>query len=428
VDFIGAGGMGEVYRAVHSKIGRVAAVKVLTQAALSGGLIERFFNEARIHASLQHPNIATLYDFLEVGGQPCIIMEFIDGETLAERIRPRGPLPLSETVRIFQSVVEAVSYIHEHGIVHRDIKSNNIKLSSTGCVKLLDFGIAKGRTSPGLTVTGSIIGTLEYISPEQLMGGVADARSDIWALGVLLYEMVTGRIPFEAQTLGDLCDRIKNASYPPVLGCNPAIPRQLENIISRCLKRNPADRYQSAQGLLEDLKRLSTPAPKTPTIPALIVDKEMPGQIAVESGPQVSWARKNWILLTAAAAFAGVVFLAVITVAIYMVASSGGANSANEGKQPPVVSSTDGVAGAAGAQQMATIEISVVEGQAEVYRGDQLLGKTPYYLKAPIGQSIDLTLKRSGFADKNVELTISPNKKVYTYMMESAENSSTDNQ
>src|SRR5215213_7690581 len=160
VDFLGAGGMGEVYRAVHSKLGRIAAVKVLTQATNSSGFVERFFNEARIQASLQHPNIATLYDFLEVGGQPCIIMEYVDGQSLSERIQAYGALPLSETIFVFQAVAEAISYVHQHGVIHRDIKSNNIKISSSGQVKLLDFGIAKGQMSPGLTEAGSIIGTL----------------------------------------------------------------------------------------------------------------------------------------------------------------------------------------------------------------------------------------------------------------------------
>src|SRR5829696_8281102 len=126
VDFLGAGGMGEVYRAMHSKIGRVAAVKVLTQATRTSGFVERFFNEARIQASLQHPNVATLYDFCEVAGQPCIIMEYVDGQTVSERIEAcRAALPLSETVHVFEKVCEAIDHIHRHGVIHRDIKSNN---------------------------------------------------------------------------------------------------------------------------------------------------------------------------------------------------------------------------------------------------------------------------------------------------------------
>ncbi|MDQ3806047.1 MAG: serine/threonine protein kinase, partial [Acidobacteriota bacterium] len=234
--FLGAGGMGEVYRAVHQKIGRVAAVKVLTQATQSSGFRERFSNEARIQASLQHPNIATLYDFCEVCGQPCIIMEYVDGETIADRVAAHGPPSLAETAYVFEKVVEAIEYIHRHGIIHRDIKSNNIKISSAGQVKLLDFGIAKGQTSPGLTEVGSVVGTLHYLAPELIRGGVADARGDIWALGVLLYEMVTGRVPFHADTIGDLCDQIKRARYTPPAQLNPAVRPEVTKVIARCLR------------------------------------------------------------------------------------------------------------------------------------------------------------------------------------------------
>src|SRR5712692_6127721 len=257
-DFLGAGGMGEVYCAQHSRIGRRAAVKILTHASNTDGSLERFFNEAKIQSSLRHPNVATLYDFTEVDGQPCIIMEYVDGQTLAERVRPSGPLPLAETVYIFQAIVEAIAYVHSNGVVHRDIKSNNIKISSSGEVKLLDFGIAKSEASEQLTATGSVIGTLEYLSPEQIMGGVADARSDIWALGVLLYEMVTGRVPFQALTIGELCKKIERVDYAPPAVLNPTVPREVVATITRCLRKNPADRYRVAQDLLSDTQRLRT--------------------------------------------------------------------------------------------------------------------------------------------------------------------------
>ncbi|HWP42943.1 MAG TPA: serine/threonine-protein kinase, partial [Blastocatellia bacterium] len=265
VGTIGAGGMGEVYRAVHNKIGRVAAVKVLSQATRSPEFVDRFLNEARIQASLQHPNIATLYDFLEFNNQPCIIMEFVEGQTLTEYIGMRGALHLAEAVPIFRAVVEALAYVHDRGIIHRDIKSNNIKITPTGQVKLLDFGIAKSGSSPALTVAGGFVGTLQYVSPEQFTGGIADARSDVWALGVLLYEMVTGRLPFDATTIGKLYEQINAAAYTPASAVIANLPREIEAIIGRCLRRNPAERYQKAGQLLEDVCRLqSQPAPAPP--------------------------------------------------------------------------------------------------------------------------------------------------------------------
>jgi serine/threonine protein kinase len=198
VDFLGSGGMGEVYRAVHSKLGRVVAIKILTGIQRNPGAVERFLNEARLQAKLQHRHIAALYDFVDFQGQPCIIMEYVDGQTLFDRLQASRCLPLAEAIAIFQAVVEAVCYIHEQHIVHRDIKPTNIKVSPAGEVKLLDFGIAKAVFSQSLTAIGSVIGTPQYLSPEQIQGKPADARSDIWSLGVLLYEMVTGRFPFEA--------------------------------------------------------------------------------------------------------------------------------------------------------------------------------------------------------------------------------------
>src|ERR1700755_3631486 len=271
IDFLGEGGMGEVYRGVHAKLGRVAAIKVLTTAARrEHGFVERFFNEARIQSQLQHSNIAALYDFCEVQGQPCIIMEYVDGDTLCDRVRPYGPLPTGEALRIFHEVVCAIAYVHAHGVIHRDIKSNNIKIGTQGQVKLLDFGIAKGGASPALTQTGSVVGTLAYLSPQQLSTGHADQRSDIWALGVLLYEMTTGRVPFTATTIGALCAQISNADYPPLRQLNPAAPQEVANIVSRCLKKNVIERYQTAEALLSDVRRATDAllAPKPQPKPA----------------------------------------------------------------------------------------------------------------------------------------------------------------
>ncbi|HVQ37774.1 MAG TPA: serine/threonine-protein kinase, partial [Pyrinomonadaceae bacterium] len=159
VDFVGAGGMGEVYRAIHLKLGRVVAIKVLSQGDRTPHLIERFNNEARLHARLHHPRIATLHDFIEASGQMCIVMEYVDGQSLDEHIRFAGRMAAPDALRIFRGIVEGVAYIHSNGIIHRDIKSNNIKITAGGEVKLLDFGIARADSSPKLTVVGDVVGT-----------------------------------------------------------------------------------------------------------------------------------------------------------------------------------------------------------------------------------------------------------------------------
>lgn len=372
--------MGEVYRAVNTRTGLVAAVKVLTQAT-DRGLIERFFNEARIQASIQHPNIARFYEFHDVNGQPCIVMEYIHGQTLAERIRLLGRLPMSETVYIFQCVVEAIGYIHNQGIVHRDIKSNNVKLSSASQVKLLDFGIAKAESTPKMTATGGVVGTLQYLSPEQLKGGTADARSDIWALGILLYEMVTGQVPFEANTIGELYEKIIRVSYMPATVLNPLVPREVEAIVSRCLKKKAADRYQSAQELLHDVARVAA----TVATPRSAVVERTP--------PVFSKVLEHWRLLSSIAA--AIILVAVLVVYLLIPGPPG----PDPRPKPPGPTPTPAPAAVG-----KTLEVALTEGTAKVYRGGALIGTAsatkPLRFPANVGEKIALRLEQDGYDDK----------------------------
>jgi serine/threonine protein kinase len=291
VAFLGAGGMGEVYRAVHTASGQPAAVKILTAASRHPNFTARFLNEARIQAGLRHPNIVAFYHSLEFRGRPCIIMECVDGPTLIERIRARGALPWREALPIFRAVVEAITHIHAHGVVHRDIKANNIKINSRGQVKLLDFGLARSELTPRLTAAGKVVGTLEYLSPEQIKGEVADARSDIWALGVLLYEMLTGRVPFRAPATVELYKQIVNGGYAAPSELSPEVPRRLDEVIQRCLEKEPAGRYQSAQELLRDTRWLALAASLRRALAGLPQTLERSGQSLH------LWAQRNWRML-----------------------------------------------------------------------------------------------------------------------------------
>jgi eukaryotic-like serine/threonine-protein kinase len=429
VEFLGAGGMGEVYRAEHSKIGRVAAVKALTQATQGGGFVERFFNEARIQASLQHPNVATLYDFSETASPegarvPYIIMEYVDGQTVAERLAAYGgPLPLSETAYIFEKVCEAIEYVHRHGILHRDIKSNNIKVSTRGEVKLLDFGIAKGQTSPGLTQVGSVIGTLQYLAPELIRGGVADQRGDIWALGVLLYEMAAGRVPFHAETIGDLCDRIKSVSYTPPERLNAGLPREAVEIISRCLRERPSERYNDAGELLRDARRLSAAVARPGFDAAAGATADSPAAAQTARGGFGRLA-----LFGGAAAAVVLLLLVGVVTLVYLagnnsapepnVSASGlpGPKAAPDPKGGKLPAAKGDAARPSPEGEERTIELHMVEGAAEVYRGDARIGTTPYHLKARVGERVRLTLRREGYPDEPVDFTVTE-KKVYTFDM-----------
>jgi len=413
--YLGAGGMGEVYCAEHSKIGRAAAVKILTQRARSNDSLDRFFNEARIQSSLRHPNVATLYDFTEVDGQPCIIMEYVDGQTLSERIRPSGPLELREIVFTFEAVVEAIAYIHSKGVVHRDIKSNNIKISSSGEVKLLDFGIAKSEASQHLTATGAVIGTLEYLSPEQLMGGVADARSDIWALGVLLYEMAVGRVPFEATTVGELCRKIQRVEFVPPAVLNPSIPREIGIIINRCLRKNPTDRYRAARDLLDDARRLCTLV-SNPGISDEVPDRSH--NLNNTIGISLTHVDRRLMGVLGVIAVGAVVIIGII----YLISTNHPSRASQDPLQPipdATVQSDATVTDTIDANTSITID--VVGGKAQVYRDGKFACDTPCLVSAETGETVNVELRREGYETLSETFSVTAQTKTKTFVMQPLE-------
>jgi len=262
-DKIGAGGMGEVYRARDPRLDRTVAIKVLPEhTATSADLRERFQREAKAISSLNHPNICILYDVGEQDGVSYLVMEHLEGETLAVRLA-RGPLPLGEMMRVAVQIADALDSAHRKGLVHRDLKPGNVMFTRDGA-KLLDFGLAKMAmtdndpesfssltlTSP-LTAQGTIIGTMHYMSPEQLEGREADARSDIFAFGALLYEMATGKRPFEGTSQASLIASVLKEEPPSVTTIQPMLPPLLEQTIRQCLMKDPDQRWQTAG----DLKR-----------------------------------------------------------------------------------------------------------------------------------------------------------------------------
>ena len=274
VRLLGSGGMGDVYLGIDTRLQRQAAIKFIQTGHDAAQGEARFLREARAIAALDHPNICTLYEFGRVEGRDFLAMQYIDGETLADRHK-RGPLALDEALRIAVELASALAYAHSRSVLHRDLKPQNVMLQTDGRVKLLDFGLAKMTASPGhdpfaaeteaALTRGAIIGTPQYMAPEQLSGKPADVRSDIFSFGVVLYELLTGRHPFRRETHALTISAILTAPMPPLANV-PADRRALLNlIVDKALARNPDERYAAMGDLLLDLKRamrtVAAPAP-----------------------------------------------------------------------------------------------------------------------------------------------------------------------
>ena len=248
---IAAGGMGEVWAAIDTVLGRAVAIKVLHPAlSQESSFAERFRAEARHTASLHHPSIATVFDYGEDDGTAYLVMELVVGQPLSQIIADRGPLSAQETVSILVQAASALEAAHQGGVVHRDIKPANILITSDGTAKLTDFGIARAIDAAPLTQTGQVLGTAQYLSPEQALGRSATASSDIYSLGVVGYEMLTGKRPFDSGTAVATALAHVNQSPPPL----PAtIPSGVRDLIAAALAKDPADRPASAMAMAEAL-------------------------------------------------------------------------------------------------------------------------------------------------------------------------------
>ncbi len=275
---IGAGGMGEVYRATDTKLGRDIALKVLPpEMARDPERLARFQREARSVAALNHPHIVTIFSVEEANGVHFLTMELVEGQSL-ERLIPACGLPVERIVEIASALADALTAAHEKGIVHRDLKPANVMLTDDGRVKVLDFGLAKDvradrssdatQTFAGQTAMGVVMGTPAYMSPEQVAGRVLDHRSDIFSLGVILYEMASGRRPFEGASSAELASAILRDTPRPLSKFRADLPEELGLLIQRCLKKDPQDRFPSARDVRDALRGVTASAPSIRTATA----------------------------------------------------------------------------------------------------------------------------------------------------------------
>ncbi|HET7506139.1 MAG TPA: serine/threonine-protein kinase [Kofleriaceae bacterium] len=256
VEEVASGGMAVVYRAVQDPLGRTVAIKALkSSAALEENVVTRFEREAKSLALLQHENIIHVYDFHRERGALFIVMEYVQGIDLYDLLEKCGRLPYDVAAIIAMQVARALDYVHYRGIVHRDIKPANVMISRQGGIKVMDFGIARDTSFGDLTEAGTGIGTPAYMSPEQVLGDKLDARSDIFSLGVMLYQMVTGKKPFVEDERRSAMHKIRLEKHVSARKLNPEIPRELERVIDRCLEKQPRDRWRSAQHMVMALER-----------------------------------------------------------------------------------------------------------------------------------------------------------------------------
>src|ERR1700728_1314404 len=254
---IALGGMAEIYRARDRLLDRPVALKVLfPELSVDRSFVERFRREAQAAANLSHPNIVPVFDWGEDTGTYFIVMEFIDGRPLSSILKTAGPLSAERTADIAAPVAAALGYAHKHGVVHRDVKPGNVLITDDGQVKVTDFGIARAvNTEESLTQTGAVMGTATYFSPEQAEGMGVDARTDIYSLGVVLFEMVTGRPPFMGDTPVAVASKHVRENPPTPREINPGVPPDLEAIILKCLAKSPDHRYATGDDLRIDLLR-----------------------------------------------------------------------------------------------------------------------------------------------------------------------------
>ncbi len=373
---IGSGGMGDVYKAVHTTLNRDAAIKILFQKEMAN----RFENEAYIQSSVSHPNIARLYEYVCSGDLHCIIMEYVEGESLDAYIHRKGKLSGEEAGKVLSQICSALVYLHGKDIIHRDIKPPNFKVQADGTVKMLDFGIAKHRYSPKFTQQGFVVGTTEYMAPEQFQQQV-QLKSDIWSLGVLLYEMLTGYLPFEANNPVTLRSRISKASFTDPKLLVPQIPDLLTSIIERSLRANPANRI-SANEILTLLNGKASSQPGRHLFVKLPADKKI---------------------------LAGV-FLGLLVMVI------GSMLFRNDPKPPPPpeVLVEPVVNEKSSGRFKLVINVQGTD-NAEIILANGEKKKLPYEIMGANGETVEGIIRANGYLDTLIRPVISHRKSVYTY-------------
>ena len=270
---IGKGGMGIVYKALDTADQKTVAVKVLPSTMVDRSTVERFNREAHAMSRLKHPNLIEVYDYGMAEGQHFFAMEFIEGDSLKTLIKGKGTLSVNKTLEIIAQAAEALAYTHEEGVIHRDIKPGNIMITSDGTVKVMDFGLVKIAGVTQVTMEGSAVGTAEYMSPEQVSDEGLDTRTDIYSLGVTMYEMLVGHTPFQAENLQAILMKHKYETPPSIRKERPEVPAEIERIVMKAMSKEISQRYQKMREMLVDIYQIHEAKQATQKIDLPLTEK-----------------------------------------------------------------------------------------------------------------------------------------------------------
>ncbi len=379
---IGSGGMGDVYKAFNAALNRTAAIKILHQKNMG----ERFKNEAYIQSSVSHPNIARLYEYLVTGDTACIIMEYVEGDSLDVYLHRRGKLSNEEAENIIKQIASALAYLHNNDILHRDIKPQNFKVQPDGTVTMLDFGISKNKYTPKLTQQGYLVGTTEYMAPEQFQQQV-QKKSDVWSLGVLTYELLTGYMPFDANNTVTMRVKIEKGEFTKPRILVPHLSDKLNTVIEKSLQVNPANRLSAAavEAILKEEKRVLKSADSIHNLKPL-------------------WLNKKILMIAA-----GLLLLIFIAISI----PKNRDITLPEQPEPDV----SGLEQNNGLTRTLTINVSnVSDGYIILQNGDRK--KLPYEITGKEGENFKFRLEADGYESKDVDVSITVGRKSYEYNLE----------
>jgi len=349
-DVLGRGGMATVYLARDAELDRPVAVKVLAEhMADTPSFHDRFLREAKLAAQLSHPNVVQVFDVGEDNGRPFIVMECVQGSTLADELKQRGPLDPTDVVDLALQICGGLEHAHAAGLVHRDIKPQNLLLGSDGTVKIADFGIARAAEETRLTQIGSVLGTAAYLAPEQALGEEVTAAADIYSLGCVLYELLTGRTPYVFKTLPELVAKHREEAIPPLRVLRPEVPERLEAAVMHALARNPEYRPASAAELAQELA-LASPEPPTMPLPrasGVEATEVLAPATRVRTRPMMPPPRRDFAFPRGRGFWLGMVAVVAaiaIAVAIALAAQGGGGGSSTPSqpqKIEPVPAASD---------------------------------------------------------------------------------------